>query len=134
MLKIEAYLTSAGGRIVCRRCTARSKRTGQQCGKPSLRTSRTQKCRNHGGLSTGARTTAGKVRSAAANYKTGEYTKVEIDKADRSRALFRTLEDAAHVLGLVPQDTPRTRGRKPKLYKPVTRQADVLPAILELGD
>ncbi len=134
MLKIEAYLTSAGGRIVCRRCTARSKRTGQQCGKPALRISRTQKCRNHGGLSTGARTTAGKVRSAAANHKTDEYTKVEIDKADRSRALFRTLEDAAHVLGLVPQDTPRTRGRKPKLYLPVASPEDILPAIVELGD
>jgi hypothetical protein len=79
-------------------------------------------------------TAEGKVRSALANYKTGEYSKAEIDKTDRSRALIRTLEDAAHVLGLVPQDTPRTRGRKPKLYKPVTRQEDVLPAILELGD
>jgi hypothetical protein len=79
-------------------------------------------------------TAEGKVRSALANYKTGEYSKAEIDKTDRSRALIRTLEDAVHVLALVPQDTPRTRGRKPKLYKPVTRQEDVLPAILGLRD
>ena len=134
MLKIEAYLTSAGGRIVCRRCTARSKRTGQQCGKPALKTSLTQKCQFHGGLSLGPATAEGKARSAAANFRTGEYTKVEIDKADRSRALFRTLEDAAHVLGLVPQDTPRTRGRKPKMYTPVVSPEDVLPAILGLRD
>ena len=132
MLKKEDYLTSAGGRIVCRRCTARSKRTGQQCGKPSLRTSRTQKCQLHGGRSAGPLSEEGKASSAAANFRTGEYTKVEIDKADRSRALVRVLEDSARVLGLVLQDTPRTRGRKPKLYKSVTRQEDVLPAILEL--
>ena len=78
--------------------------------------------------------TEGKARSAAANFRTGEYTKAEIEKTDRSRALFRTLEDAAHVLGLVPQDTPRTRGRKPKLYLPVTSPEDVLPAILELRE
>jgi hypothetical protein len=79
-------------------------------------------------------TAEGKVRSALANYKTGEYTKAEIEKNDRSRALLRVIEDAAHVLGLVPQDTPRSRGRKPKLYLPITSQEDVLPAILELGD
>ena len=134
MFKKEDYLTSAGGRIVCRRCTARSKRTGQQCGKPALKTSLTQKCQFHGGLSQGPVTAEGKARSAVANYKTGEYSNVQLHESDRSRALLRVIEDATHVLGLVPQDTPRTRGRKPKLYTPVTRQEDVLPAILELGD
>ena len=134
MLKIEAYLISAGGRIVCRRCTARSKRTGQQCGKPALRTSRAQKCQLHGGRSSGPLSEEGKARSAAANFRTGEYTKAEIDKNDRSRALLRVVEDAAHVIGLVPQDTPRTRGRKPKLYTPVVSPDDVLSAILELRD
>ncbi len=91
-------------------------------------------CNFHGGKSCGPVTTIGKARSAAANYKTGEYTKVEIDKADRSRALLRVIEDSAHVLGLVPQDTPKTRGRKPKMYTPVVSPDDVLPAILELGE
>ena len=134
MLKKEDYLTSAGGRIVCRRCTARSKRTGQQCGKPALRTSRAQKCQLHGGRSSGPLSEEGKARSAAANFRTGEYTKAEIDKNDRSRALLRVVEDAAHVLGLVPQDTPKTRGRKPKMYTPVVSPDDVLSAILELRD
>jgi hypothetical protein len=133
MREIEPTMTTAGGRIECARCTARSKRTGNQCKKPALRASRTGKCEFHGGRSRGPVTAEGKARSAAANFRNGEYTKAEIDKSDRSRALLRVLEDAAHVLGLVPQDAPRTRGRKPKLYKPVTRQEDALSAILELG-
>jgi hypothetical protein len=134
MKKVIKMLETAGGKITCKRCTAKSKRTGEQCKRPALKLSRTQKCGLHGGLSRGPVTADGKARSRAANFRTGEYTKAEIDKADRSRALIRTLEDAAHVLGLVPQDTPRTRGRKPKLYLPVDSPEDVLPAIMELGD
>jgi len=134
MQEIKPMMTIAGGRIECARCTARSKRTGEQCKKPALKASRTKKCGLHGGLSRGPVTAKGKARSAAANFKNGKYTQAEIDKADRSRALLRVLEDATHVLGLVPEDTPRTRGRKPKLYLPVTCPEDVLPAILELRD
>ena len=134
MKKIITLLETAGGKVLCRRCTALSKRTGEQCKKPALRASRTGKCEFHGGRSRGARTSAGKARSAAANLRTGEYSKAAIDKADRSRALIRVLEDAAHVLGLVPQDTPRTRGRKPKLYIAVVSPEYVLPAIVELGN
>ena len=132
MQEIEQMMTTAGGRIECARCTARSKRTGEQCKKPALRASRTEKCEFHGGRSSGPLSEEGKASSAAANLRTGEYSKAAIDKADRSRALLRVLEDAAHVLGLVPQDTPRTRGRKPKLYLPVASPEDVLPAIMEL--
>ncbi len=45
----EQYLTTAAGRITCLRCTAKSNRTKLQCGKPALKTSRTQKCGHHGG-------------------------------------------------------------------------------------
>ena len=134
MPELEIWLHTAAGRITCARCTAHSKRTGQQCRKPALKTSRTQKCQFHGGLSQGPVTAEGKARSAAANYKTGEYSKAELHKSDRSRALLRVLEEAAHVLGLVTPDTPRSRGRKPKLYLPVASPDDVLSAIVELGD
>jgi len=127
-------MTIAGGQIKCARCTARSKRTGEQCKKPALKTSHTQKCRIHGGASRGPKTAEGKARSAAANYKTGEYTKAEIDKTDRSRALLRVLEDATHLLGMVPAETPRTRGRPPRLYQPVHSSEDVLSAILDLQE
>ena len=134
MREIEPTMTTAGGRIECARCTARSKRTGNQCKKPALRASRTGKCEFHGGRSRGPVTAEGKARSRAANFRTGEYTKAEIDKADRSRALIRILEDAAHLLDMVPTDTPRTRGRKPKFYSPVTTPADIVRAILKLED
>jgi hypothetical protein len=134
MQKTELMITLADGRIKCARCTARSKRTGEQCKKPALKISRTQKCGLHGGLSRGPVTAEGKARSALANYRTGEYTKAEIDQADRSRALLRVLEDATQLLGMVPTDTPRTRGRPPRLYQPVHSAEDVPSAILALKD
>jgi hypothetical protein len=79
-------------------------------------------------------TAEGKARSALANYRTGEYTKAEIDQADRSRALLRVLEDATQLLGMVPTDTPRTRGRPPRLYQPVRSPEGVLSAILDLQE
>ncbi len=33
------YLITAGGKIVCLRCTAKSKRTKLQCAKPALKAS-----------------------------------------------------------------------------------------------
>lgn len=99
MRNITSMLVTGGGKIVCARCTAKSKRSGEQCKKPALKTSRTGKCQLHGGHSAGARTTAGKARSATANFRTGEHTKAETDKAGRSRSILRVLEDAAHLLG-----------------------------------
>ena len=133
-MHLVSILLLAGGRITCLRCTAKSKRSGEQCKKPALKTSRTQKCQLHGGRSRGPVTAEGKARSALANYRTGEYTQATIDHLDRSRALLRLLEDATHLLGMVPTDSPRTRGRPPKLYQPVQSPEDVLSAILELQE
>lgn len=133
-MELASNLRTAGGRIICRRCTAKSKRSGEQCKKPALKTSRTQKCPLHGGRSRGPVTEEGRARSAAANYKTGEYTQAAIDHLDRSRALLRVLEDATHLLGMVPAETPRTRGRPPRLYQPIDSSEDVLAAILGLKE
>ena len=43
------YLQTAGGNITCLRCTAQSTRTKQQCCRPAIKTSRTQKCLTHEG-------------------------------------------------------------------------------------
>ena len=43
------YLVTGGGKIVCLRCTAKSTSTKLQCGRPAIKTSRTQKCLAHGG-------------------------------------------------------------------------------------
>ena len=55
-------------------------------------------------------------------------------KDDKSRALLRVLEDATHLLDLVPKDTVRTTGRKPKLYIPIQSEADIFEAIVTLRD
>jgi hypothetical protein len=45
----QQYLITGGGKITCLRCTATSSRTKVQCGRPAIKTSRTQKCQFHGG-------------------------------------------------------------------------------------
>ena len=53
---MESSLLTAGGKISCLRCTAKSTRTKLQCGRPALKASKTQKCQFHGGSSTGPKT------------------------------------------------------------------------------
>jgi hypothetical protein len=129
-LGLVPFLETAGGRIRCKRCTATAKSTGSQCSKPATRSSRTQKCQLHGGCSTGPRTPEGKVRSAKTNFKTGEYSRANLEKTAREKALVRALEEATHVLGMT--DAPRTVGRKPERYWLVETIDDVLPAIMAL--
>ena len=120
---MEKFLSTAGGRITCLRCTAKSVRSGNQCLKPSLKSSRTQKCGHHGGRNKGPVTEAGKARSAAAHVKTGEFTKQAIRELSQKLAEMMQLADACHLLSLT--DASRTRGRKPTGYKPLTTIKDV---------
>ena len=121
---MEKYLSTAGGRITCLRCTAKSVRSGNQCLKPSLKSSRTQKCGHHGGKNKGPVTEAGKARSAAAHVKTGEFTKQAIRERSQKLAEMMQLEDAMHVLKMT--TATRTRGRKPSGYVPLTTIKDVV--------
>ena len=77
------------------RCGARTK-SGGICSQPAMRNGR---CRFHGGKSTGAKTTEGKVRSARANYRHGEYSYRGIENnrkvreyLDRSRLILLKME------------------------------------------
>ena len=129
LLNIEPFLTTAGGRIECLRCTAMSKRTMLQCGKPALKISKTQKCQFHGGRSTGPQTDAGKMRVAAAQLTHGRET--QQIRAERSKAalVLAQLEDSMHVLNMT--TAPRTRGRKPKGYWPLTTINEVCKAVAQ---
>ena len=49
MQPIVHLLNVAGSSSQCARCTAMSKRTKEQCGRPALKASKTQKCQFHGG-------------------------------------------------------------------------------------
>jgi hypothetical protein len=79
-----SYLVTAGGKIKCLRCTAKSSRTKQQCGRPALKTSKTQKCQFHGGRSSGPKTPEGKARIAASHTVHGADSKSA--RAERSAA------------------------------------------------
>jgi hypothetical protein len=69
------YLVTAGGKIKCLRCTAKSSRTKQQCGRPALKSSKTIKCQFHGGRSSGPKTPEGKARIAASHTVHGKDSK-----------------------------------------------------------
>ena len=122
-------LTTAGGKIICRRCTAKSKRSGEQCKKPALKTSRTQKCQFHGGRSTGPQTEAGKARQRAAVTTYGNHTKEAIDARARTARVLSGLEDSMYVLKMT--DAPRTRGRKPLGYQTLKTIDDVVQFALD---
>ncbi len=120
---MEKYLSTAGGMIQCLRCTAKSVRSGNQCLKPALKSSRTVKCGHHGGRNKGPVTNAGKARSAAAHTKTGEFTKQAVQERSHKLAEMMQLEDAMHVLKMT--TAARTRGRKPTGYTPLATIKDV---------
>ena len=129
MLNIASMLVTGGGKIVCARCSAKSKRSGEQCKKPALKTSRTQKCEFHGGRSTGPKTQTGKDRHRAAVTKTGAYTKQAAEDRARSMRVLHGLEDAMYVLKMTTM--PRTRGRKPLGYVPLMTVEDVVKFALD---
>ncbi len=126
---MEEYLSTAGGKIKCLRCTAKSVRSGNQCLKPALKSSRTNKCAHHGGRNKGPVTEAGKARSAAAHVKTGEFTKRAIRERSEKLAEMMQLEDAMHVLKMT--TATRTRGRKPNGYTPLATFKDVVMFALD---
>lgn len=120
------YLSTGGGKITCLRCTANSTRTRQQCGRPAIKTSRTQKCQYHGGKSHSEETLK---RISEANTLHGQVTKEAKLQYRHDSALMHELEDAVHVLKM--GEGPRIRGRKPLGYKPVMTRADVVRMIQE---
>jgi len=128
-MHMKNLLLTAGGRITCLRCTAKSTRSGNQCLKPALKSSRTQKCGHHGAKNKGPTTEAGKARSAAANLKTGDYTKEAIEKRSRKLAEMLQLEDVCSIVGLI--NGARTRGRKQLGYKPLKTAKDAWLFVLD---
>jgi len=125
----EAYVTLAGGRIRCLRCTAKSVRSGLQCAKPAMKSSRTVKCSHHGGWATGPKTSVGRQRIALAHTKHGESSHAARREHSKASAELSQLEDAMHVLGIT--TAPRTRGRKSAGYRPVRTIEDVKRMMLE---
>jgi hypothetical protein len=92
-------LTTAGGRLVCARCTAKSKTTGLQFGRPALEVSKTQKCQCHGGWgNSGAKTPEGKARAVAAHTKTGDCSQAARDVCPRLSSAISSHEASSAVV------------------------------------
>ena len=127
MKTITSMLVTGGGKITCKRCSAKSKRSGEQCKKPALRGKAV--CEFHGGRSTGPKTAEGKARQRAAVVKTGDYTKEAMEDKARSVRVLAGLEDAMYVLNMTTM--PRTRGRKPLGYVPLQTVEDVVKFALD---
>jgi hypothetical protein len=117
----EKYLLTAGGKIRCLRCTARSSRTKMQCAKPALKSSTTQKCGHHGGRRHSADVLR---RIAEANTVHGECSKEAKVQYQLDAVHIRQLEDAVYALRM--GDGQRMRGRKPSGYRGVHTEADVV--------
>ena len=123
------YLVTAGGKIKCLRCTAKSSRTKQQCGRPALKSSKSQKCQFHGGRSSGPKTPEGKARISASHTVHGEDSKSARTERSAASCRISRLEDAMHVLGMT--DHTRSRGRKARDYVPVKTIDDVRQMMLD---
>ena len=126
-VKNDDVLLLGGGRIRCRRCGARSKRTKLRCGAPAMRGKKV--CATHGGKSTGPKTEQGKANSAKANLKNGKYTKQAQTEHSEASVQLSHLEDAMYLLGM--SDAPRSTGRKAKGYRPITPVDGVRTMLLE---
>jgi len=84
----EKLIQIAGGRILCRRCSARAKRSGHQCQSPAMRGKNV--CRIHGGKSRGPITADGRARCAAANTVHGSETRAKREQASKASKAVKT--------------------------------------------
>ena len=80
------------------RCCARTRR-GTACQKPQLRGK--QRCRFHGGLSTGPRTVDGRARIAAAHWKHGRRPKEFVQARAKIWAELRIIEQRMKMDGFI---------------------------------
>ena len=126
---MEKYLSTAGGRIQCLRCTANSSRTKTQCKRPALRSSKTVVCQFHGGRGSGPKTDEGRARIAAAHTKHGEYSKAAKAATSAGLAKLSQLQDVLYVLNKA--NVKRSPGRKPLGYKPVRTIKDVFELMFD---
>jgi hypothetical protein len=114
MYKPEQYLITAGGKIKCKRCQARSSRKKQQCGKPAIHLKNV--CNTHGGLSTGPKTAEGIKRIQNARWKHGNETNESRAERSAKSVMFRYLIDLGNHCNLFYKQL-KPLGRPPSSYK-----------------
>ena len=77
------------------RCGAKTRR-GTPCQRPARKVN--GRCRLHGGRSTGAKTQEGRAKIAAANLKTGEFTKEKIAIQKEQAKIARDIKARIKVI------------------------------------
>ena len=107
--EFQEFIHLAGGRIICPRCQARSKRTLQQCRAPAERGRRI--CRFHGARSSGPKTAEGKLRAKQARTIHGNSTRAARLELSQELLEIQRLRVLAYLCGLV--ETLRGPGRPP---------------------
>lgn len=105
-----SIFTIAGGKIICRQCRAKSKRTQVQCQAPAMKGK--EVCRFHGGLSTGPISIEGRNRCAQARTVHGNETRKSRADLSAGLAYIASLEMLARSIGMI--TGPKPQGRRPK--------------------
>ena len=123
MLSLEQHLQTLGGLVICKRCQARSKRSGYQCRAPSIAGKNV--CRFHGGKSTGPKTPQGRQRCAQARTIHGLETTTMREERSLASARLAMLESVGFEFGFM--TGLKSRGPKPH------RMAQVLPELHALA-
>ena len=118
-LHLEKYLQTLGGRVTCKRCQARSKRSGLQCCAPAIVDKNV--FRFHGGKSTGPKTPEGRQRCAQSRWVHGDETSSVRLERSLASARLALLESVGFEFGIMVG--LRSRGPKPH------RMAQVLPEL-----
>ncbi len=124
--QIDNFLITANGKICCKRCLARSVRTGIQCARPALKHSKNQKCQFHGGAPLSERA---RQLIVEANLKHGKRSKGSISNDREAAILQRELVDAVNVLEI--GQAKRLIGRRPTGYVPIEDRAGVMRLVNE---
>ena len=126
----ELFMTTAGGRIICRRCIGFSNRTQAQCHHPALRSSKQSRCKWHSGASTGPCSKEGIAAIKKANTKHGYFTKEVVEKVSQQDAMFRYTVDIGNHLDMFTHKV-KTRGRASKYYEQLdlTKAENLVEAI-----
>jgi len=114
-----------GNPNVAPRCGAKARTTGCACQAPAMANGR---CRMHGGLSTGPRTSEGRARISAANTRHGFYsaeTKADLRRTDsfiaETRAFLAALGQAAEPTASASPargDSPQSVASRPQQDTP----------------
>lgn len=129
LYKPEKYLITAGGRIKCLRCEGRSSRTKKQCARPSLKKSRSNRCKWHAGLATGPRTSEGIERIKDAHWKHGNDTKQARAQRSAKSLMFQRLEEIGWHIGMF--TGTKTRGRKVGAKLNLQNEGELIIALYE---